>query len=210
MLTDTQIPNIDRYIAYCKHVQVPAKSAVFKPEDIAGSIFYIVEGTVVMMMEDSSGRDMIIGYLSAGSFLGELSIYDVDLSSRGYRAVAKTDCQLGELSYERFLELVRIYPSIMQALDAQIVNRLKETTKKVLDLASLDTPGRVASCLLDLCKLPQAKQLDNGVQIKVTRQEISKIVGCTRESVGRIIQDMNDTGLIESKGMTMLVYNAVK
>jgi len=201
MLTDTQIPNIDRYIAYCKHVQVPAKSAVFKPEDIAGSIFYIVEGTVVMMMEDSSGRDMIIGYLSAGSFLGELSIYDVDLSSRGYRAVAKTDCQLGELSYERFLE---------QALDAQIVNRLKETTKKVLDLASLDTPGRVASCLLDLCKLPQAKQLDNGVQIKVTRQEISKIVGCTRESVGRIIQDMNDTGLIESKGMTMLVYNAVK
>lgn len=210
MSTDTLIPNIDRYLAYCKHLKVNAKGTIFQPADAAESIFYIVEGTVVIMMEDRNGREMIIGYSSAGNFLGELGVYTTGLSYRDCRVVAKTDCKLGELPYDRFLELVRIYPSIMQGLDAQIVRQLKETTHRVLDLASLDTPDRVTRCLLDLCKLPQAKQLENGVQIKVSRQEISQIVGCTRESVGRIIQKMNETGEVQSKGMTMLVYGAVK
>lgn len=204
------IPNIERYLAYCKTLKVSAKSDIYVAADIADSLFFIVEGTVAQMMEDSSGKEMIVGYLNPGSFFGELGIYDNAASCRGARAVARSDCELGEMRYERFLELTRIYPSLMRELDSQIISRLKHTTQKMLDMASLDAPGRIARCLCELCELPQAEQLDEGVKIKVSRQEISKIVGCTRESVGRIIQTMHDEGLLESKGMTMIVYDQIK
>lgn len=108
MSINKQILNIDRYLAYCKHSKIPAKGTVYNAEDTTGSIFYIVTGTVVLMMEDRSGKEMIIDYLSAGSFFGSLGIYDEAATSRGERVVARVDCELGEMQYDRFLELVRI------------------------------------------------------------------------------------------------------
>ena len=98
----------------------------------------------------------------------------------------------------------------MQALDSQVADRLRMTTRKVLDLAFLDVTGRVASCLLDLCRLAEAIEVDDGVQIKVSRQEIARIVGCSREMAGRIMKDMQDMGLIEAQGMTVVVFGASK
>jgi hypothetical protein len=46
--------------------------------------------------------------------------------------------------------------------------------------------GRIANTLLDLAKQPDAMTHPDGMQIKITRQEIGQIVGCSRETVGRI------------------------
>ena len=46
----------------------------------------------------------------------------------------------------------------------------------------------------------------DGMQIKITRQEIGRIVGCSREMVGRVLKDLEDQGLVGVKGKTMVVY----
>ncbi|MFA5631880.1 MAG: helix-turn-helix domain-containing protein, partial [Porticoccaceae bacterium] len=80
------------------------------------------------------------------------------------------------------------------------------TTRKVGDLAFLDVTGRVARTLLELCNEPDAMTHPDGMQIKVTRQEIGRIVGCSREMVGRVLKTLEDQGLVEVHGKTMVVF----
>jgi len=70
----------------------------------------------------------------------------------------------------------------------------------------MDVTGRVARTLLDLCQEPDAMTHPDGMQIKVTRQEIARIVGCSREMVGRVLKDLEEQGLVSAHGKTMVVY----
>ena len=87
-----------------------------------------------------------------------------------------------------------------------MAQRLRNTTRKVGDLAFFDVSGRVARCLLDLCKQPDAMTHPDGMQIKITRQEIGRIVGCSREMVGRVLKDLEEQKLVAVKGKTMVVF----
>ena len=44
------------------------------------------------------------------------------------------------------------------------------------------------------------------MQIKITRQEIGRIVGCSREMVGRVLKDLEEQNLVNVKGKTMVVF----
>ena len=74
------------------------------------------------------------------------------------------------------------------------------------DLAFLDVTGRVARTLLELTKQPDAMTHPDGMQSKITRQEIGRIVGCSREMVGRVLKTLVEQGLVSVKGKTMVVY----
>jgi CRP/FNR family cyclic AMP-dependent transcriptional regulator len=87
-----------------------------------------------------------------------------------------------------------------------MADRLRKTTRKVGDLAFLDVTGRVARTLLELCKQPDAMTHPDGMQIKITRQEIGRIVGCSREMVGRVLKALEEQGLVNVKGKTMVVF----
>ena len=205
-----EIEYIDRYLAYCETRSVPAKTVVIETGEVSDSLFYILEGTLTVSVTDESGLEMILAYLSEGEFFGELGVYDDGQQQRSASVRTRTDCVIGKMDYQRFHELAKIYPSLMKALDSQVASRLRTTTKKVLDLAFLDVTGRVASCLLDLCKLPEAVEVEDGVQLKISRQEIARIVGCSREMAGRILKDMQDMGLIHAQGMTVVLLGATK
>jgi len=205
-----EIEYIDRYLAYCETRSVPAKTVVIETGEVSDSHFYILEGTLTVSVTDESGLEMILAYLSEGEFFGELGVYDDGQQQRSASVRTRTDCVIGKMDYQRFHELAKIYPSLMKALDSQVASRLRTTTKKVLDLAFLEVTGRVASCLLDLCKLPEAVEVEDGVQLKISRQEIARIVGCSREMAGRILKDMQDMGLIHAQGMTVVLLGATK
>lgn len=46
----------------------------------------------------------------------------------------------------------------------------------------------------------------DGMQIKITRQEIGRIVGCSREMVGRVLKTLEEQELVSAKGKTMVVF----
>jgi CRP/FNR family cyclic AMP-dependent transcriptional regulator len=119
---------------------------------------------------------------------------------------AKTECEVAELSYAKFKELAEKHTELLYAVGRQMAERLRKTTQKVSDLAFLDVTGRVARTLLDLTRQPDAMTHPDGMQIKITRQEIGRIVGCSREMVGRVLKTLVDQGLVSVKGKTMVVY----
>ena len=49
--------------------------------------------------------------------------------------------------------------------------------------------------------------LPNGRQIRITRQEIGRIVGCSREMVGRVLKTLEEQGMIETDGKAILIFD---
>ncbi|WP_312935577.1 cAMP-activated global transcriptional regulator CRP [Pseudomonas sp.] len=203
-----KIKNIDKLLVHCQRRRYTAKSTIICAGDKAETLSYIIKGSVTVLLEDDEGREMIIAYLNSGDFFGELGLFDASgpVRERSAWVRAKSECEVAEISYERFRELARLDPDILYAVGAQIAQRLRDTTRKVGDLAFFDVTGRVARCLLDLCKQPDAMTHPDGMQIKITRQEIGRIVGCSREMVGRVLKDLEERNLVNVKGKTMVVF----
>jgi len=203
-----KIKNIDKLLAHCHRRRYTAKSTIIYAGDRCESLFFIVKGSVTILIEDDDGREMIIAYLNAGDFFGEMGLFEKEGSDKERSAWvrAKTECEVAELSYAKFRELTQQDPDILYALGRQMAERLRNTTRKVGDLAFLDVTGRVARTLLDLCKQPDAMTHPDGMQIKITRQEIGRIVGCSREMVGRVLKSLESQGLVYVKGKTMVVF----
>ncbi len=199
------IPNLDQFLANCHRRKYPAKSTIIYAGDESDALYYILKGSVTVMIEDDDGREMIMAYLNEGDFFGEMGLFEAD-PSRSAWVKAKTECEVAEVSYPKFRQLAREDAEILFAVSAQIAGRLRATTRKVGDLAFLDVTGRVAGTLLDLCKQPDAMTHPDGMQIKVTRQDIGRIVGCSREMVGRVLKNLEEQGLVSVKGKTMVVY----
>ena len=203
-----KIKNLAKLLAHCHRRRYTAKSTIIYAGDRCESLFFIVKGSVTILIEDDDGREMIIAYLNSGDFFGEMGLFEKDgvEKERSAWVRAKTECEVAELSYAKFRELTLQDPDILFALGSQMAERLRNTTRKVGDLAFLDVTGRVARTLLDLCKQPDAMTHPDGMQIKITRQEIGRIVGCSREMVGRVLKALEEQGLVNVKGKTMVVF----
>lgn len=199
------IDNVEDFLSHCHRRRYPAKSTLIYAGDSSDSLYYIIKGSVTVLIEDDEGREMIVAYLNDGDFFGEMGLFDRE-DSRSAWVRAKTECEVAEISYSKFQEVAEKHPEFMFAVGKQMARRLRNTTRKVGDLAFLDVTGRVARTLLDLCKEPDAMTHPDGMQIKITRQEIGRIVGCSREMVGRVLKTLEDQGLVDVKGKTMVVF----
>ena len=204
----SKIKNLDKLLTHSQRRRCPAKSDILCAGDRAESLFLIIKGSVTILIEDDEGREMIVAYLNSGDYFGELGLFDQsgNETRRSAWVRAKSECEVLEISYAKFRELTQIYPDILYSLCAQMADRLRNTTRKVGDLAFLDVTGRVARTLLELCKQPDAMTHPDGMQIKITRQEIGRIVGCSREMVGRVLKALEEQNLVHVKGKTMVVF----
>ncbi|WP_366139489.1 cAMP-activated global transcriptional regulator CRP [uncultured Endozoicomonas sp.] len=198
--------SLSAFLEECTLRTYPIKSTILCAGDSSETLYYIVKGTVSVVIEDDEGREMIVAYLNQGDFFGEMGLFDEAASARSAWVKAKTACEVAEISYQQFRTVIEKDPEILMLLSSQLAARLKDTTRKMGDLAFLDVTGRVARTLLDLCKQPDAMTHPDGMQIKITRQEIGRIVGCSREMVGRVLKSLEAQGLVSVKGKTMVVF----
>jgi len=202
---ESKTKHLDYFLSQCHRRKYPSKSTIIYAGDKSDSLFYIIKGSVTVIIEDDDGREMIMAYLNTGDFFGEMGLFD-NMDSRSAWVKAKTECEVAEISYTKFREISQQDPRILYFIGEQMASRLRQTTRKVGDLAFLDVTGRVARTLLDLSKEPDAMTHPDGMQIKITRQEIGRIVGCSREMVGRVLKTLEEQGLVQVKGKTMVVY----
>ena len=201
----TGIASLDRFLEHCHRRHYPAKSVIIYAGDKPDVLYYIIDGSVSVLIEDEDGHEIVLAYLNKGDFFGEMGLFSED-PNRSAWVRTRTACEVAEISYNKFRQLYQEHPDIMFAMASQMASRLRNTSRKVSDLAFMDVTGRVARTLLDLCKQPDAMTHPDGMQIRITRQEIGRIVGCSREMVGRVLKAMEEQELISVKGKTIVVF----
>lgn len=202
------LPNVENFLRHCQRQDYKAKAPILKQGEESDSLYLILDGSVSVQVEDESdpGHMLVVAYLNPGDFVGEMGLFDEEPPGRSAMVVAKTQCEVAEISYERFHQIRNQFPDILYAVSRQLGSRLRQTTRKLSDLAFVDVSGRIAHTLLDLCKQPDAMTHPDGMQIKITRQELGKIVGCSREMAGRVLKNLEQDGLVSVSGKTMVVF----
>jgi CRP/FNR family transcriptional regulator, cyclic AMP receptor protein len=196
---------ISRFLEQCHQKQYPAKSVIIKEGDPSYELYYIISGSVSVIVEDAKGREIVLAYLNPGDFFGEIGLFDENHKRSAY-VRAKSKCEIAKISYDRLKSLQPLFTDLLFSIASQLAIRLRKTSTKVRDLAFTDVQGRVARTLLDLCKEPDALTHPDGMQIKVTRQELGRIVGCSREMVGRVLKSLEEDHLISVAGKTIVVF----
>ena len=201
---------LEPFIAQCHVHKYGAEKVLMKPGDKANTLLYLLEGQLTVLLEAEDGKEIILAYVNKNEFVGEMAMF-IPQSNRSVFIRARTACEVAEISYQRLEqlfdnELKEYTKEFLFDVGKQLSERLLSTSRKVSHLAFYDVTGRVASTLLDLCEQPDAMTHPDGMQIRITRQEIGRIVGCSREMVGRVLKNLEEQGLISVKGKTMVIF----
>ena len=165
---------------------------------------------MICATDEKCNHELVLAYLNKNEFIGEIGIFKGE-TVRKVDVRTREDSVLAEISYARFKDLFRnelahYSAEIMFLIGEQLSNRLLATSHKLCELAFIDVEGRVAHTLLDLCKSPDAITHPNGMQLHISRQEIGRIVGCSREMAGRALKELESKKVILSHGKTIIVF----
>ncbi|HYN78133.1 MAG TPA: cAMP-activated global transcriptional regulator CRP [Lamprocystis sp. (in: g-proteobacteria)] len=198
------------FLSHC-HTKSYDKNVDFiRVGDPAESLYYLVEGSVAAVIEDDDRRELLLAYINKGEFIGEMGLF-LPANTRGVIIRTRVRCKVAEIAYQRLdrlldTDLKDVAKDFLFAIGLQLSSRLRQTSRKVGQLAFLDVTGRIAGAMLDLCKQPDAMTHSDGMQIRITRQEIGRIVGCSREMAGRVLKSLEEQGLISVAGKTIVVF----
>ena len=155
----------------------------------------ILTGRARVVTTDSRGREVILATMQQGDHIGEMSLIDNEPHSATVRAEIQTDVlMLGRLEFARCLpESSSMAYAVMRGL----VHRLRQADRKIESLALMDVYGRVARALLEFA----VADADGKAVIrdKVSRQDLAKMVGASREMVSRVMKDLEERGFIETR-----------
>lgn len=200
-------------LRYCHTRRYPNNSIIVRPGDSGDTLHYIIEGSCSVSIpnkNNSMDNDIVLAYLNKGDFIGEMGVF-IGSMTREVNVRTREASQLAEIGYARLHHLLnhelRDYaPEILALLGRQLSHRLLHTSRKVSNLVFCDVSSRIAHALVELTKLPDAMTHPDGMQIRVTRQELGRLVGCSREMAGRVLKEMAGKGLVQVKGKTIVVY----
>jgi CRP/FNR family cyclic AMP-dependent transcriptional regulator len=209
MATQPNQPNqprvIERFLEHCRIRNYPPKTTILRQGEPSDELLYVVKGSVSVLLEDDKGHELVLAYLNPGDFFGEIGLFH-EIYNRTALVRARTACDIAAIPYEKLKTLPSLYTEIVVLIASQLALRLLKTNRKVGDLAFTDVAGRVARALLELSREPDAMTHPAGMQIRITRLELGRIVGCSREMVGRVLKELEDQHLISTKGKNIVVY----
>ena len=168
----------------------------------SNALAILLTGRARVVSADSRGREVILATLGPGDYIGEMSIIDNEPHSATVRAEVQTDVLLlGRADFARCLaENASMSLVVMRGL----VKRLRHADRKIESLALLDVYGRVAHALLEF-----AVQDAHGqwiIREKISRQDLAKMVGASREMVSRVMKDLEERAFLQTlpSGVTLL------
>ncbi|MBS0595859.1 MAG: Crp/Fnr family transcriptional regulator [Burkholderiaceae bacterium] len=158
----------------------------------SNALFILLNGRARVMTADGRGREVILATLRPGDHIGEMSLIDNEPHSATVRAEVQTDVlMLGRTEFARCLPE---NSSMAYAIMRGLVQRLRHADRKIESLALLDVYGRVARALLEFSV--DEGQGERVIREKISRQDIAKMVGASREMVSRVMKDLEERGYI--------------
>jgi len=159
----------------------------------SNALFILLNGRARVLTADSRGREVILAVLQNGDYVGEMSLIDNEPHSATVRAEVQTDMLV--LGRNEFARCLPDSSSLSYAILRGLVARLRSADRQIESLALLDVYGRVARTLLDMAEEEKGVKIIRG---KVSRQDMAKVVGASREMVSRVMKDLEDKGVIET------------
>ena len=164
----------------------------------------IVEGRIKVTILGDDGREVILSVLGPGDFFGEMALLDNE--PRSATAIAVEDSELLSPAPQRLPERAHRQPQHHGGLIKVLTARLRRANHQISTLALLDVYGRVARVIVDMAREEGRRLKDGRIAFRrATHQEIANRIGTTRETVTRMLKDLERQGLIHIEGQEIVV-----
>ncbi len=185
--------------------RLPHDEIVVRQGDPLECLFLITSGVVRLSSVTREGREVVVALLGTGELFGESALLG-NPSPVQARVVGTTD--LVSLPLPHLLDVLRHHPSTAEELLRLVASRLHRTSRALEESLSGDVPARLSSRLRDLAETHGAPTPD-GVRILVplTREELARMVGTSRESVSRTLGGLAGRGLVRTEGRTVVILD---
>ncbi len=171
-----------------------------KPE----SLYLILSGNVSVETADAEGTELLLAYMFPRDFFGEMGLLP-GVDGRSARIRARSDCLLLEVAYRTFMELSQQHPALWLELCGQLAARLRAVNRRLAAMPGLNVADRVWMVLSELAERSDAPRIEQGRVIRLTREEIGRLAGCSRDVVGLALRDFEHEGRVIRVGHSLVV-----
>lgn len=159
------------------------------------ALYIILAGRARVLSADSRGREVILATLQSGDYIGEMSLIDDEPHSATVRTDVQTDVLV--LGRDAFARCLPDSSSMSYNIMRGLVRRLRHADRKIESLALMDVYGRVARALMDFVIEDGAGNFV--VRERISRQDLAKMVGASREMVSRVMKDLEERGFVQTQ-----------
>ncbi len=167
----------------------------------SNALFIILSGRARVISVDAKGREVILAVLHPGDYIGEMSLIDGEAHSATVQTEVQTDVMM--LGRVAFLQCLPENTSMSFAIMRGLALRLRKADRKIESLALMDVYGRVARALTELADTIGDERI---IRNKLSRQDLAKMVGASREMVSRVMKDFEQQGFVtEREDGSMLI-----
>jgi CRP/FNR family cyclic AMP-dependent transcriptional regulator len=178
----------------------PRNATIIRAGDPTESLYIVISGRLKVLMGDAQGREVILSILGPGEFFGEMGL--IDDSPRSATVMTLEPCELLCMSKSEFKRSLAENFDLSLILMRGLVKRLREADQKIGSLALMDVYGRVARLLLEMAEDVNGEKI---VVRKLSKQDIAKMIGASREMVSRVMKDLHLGGYIEIRGRSIVL-----
>lgn len=194
---------LEKLSKVCGRRRVERGAFVVRSAETTDSLYILLTGRAKVTNTDEEGREIILAWLGSGEFFGEMGL--IDGSPRSANVVASEACELLVLSKEAFQRCLQDNFLVAQKLMQILVGRLREADRKIESLALLDVYGRVARLLLDLSVEEDGRRI---VKKKISKQDMARMIGASREMVSKVMRDLELSGYISTENDLVVILGS--
>lgn len=190
-------------------LSIAKNNSVYRSGESAQSVYFIESGQIKLLMRSTEEKDCLLAILASGDIFGELC-----LSGSGARmetAIAMEETALKQISRPKFFARLEHDALFVVGFVQYLAVRLADQQQLIANLATVSSEQRLGMTLLRLAHaLGKKDPYTTRIELRITHEELSEMVGTTRPRISVFMQHFRNLGLIETNPEHFLIINEEK
>lgn len=172
-------------------------------QDASTDVYFMVSGTVRVILFSSAGKEVAFRDIQAGECFGEFAA--IDGAPRSANVIALTDVMIGTVSAETFRSILQEYPAVSMAMLTYLTKMVRSLSERIFEFSTLAVKNRIHSELLRLAREGERDDKTARISPAPTHADIAARISTHREAVTRELNELTKSGLISRDGRTLII-----
>jgi CRP/FNR family cyclic AMP-dependent transcriptional regulator len=189
-------------------VTIARHANVYTCGDQDEMVYFIESGQIKLLLLSPEGKECLLAIHSSGDIFGELCL--AGLGARLETATTMEETILKQIPSSQFVARLS-RDSLLEGFIRYLAVRIADQQQVIANLVTVDSEQRLGKTLLQLARiLGKQDQQSTRIELKISHDELSEMVGTTRPRISLFMQRFRNLGLIETNLDRFLVINEKK
>ncbi len=180
---------------------------LFKEGDEVKGMFFIHSGLVKVHKRWDEEKEMILRFANKGAIVGHRGLGSDTVYPVSGSALASTEVCFIDMDF--FTATLKVNPEYMYKLLMFFAAELKESEKRMRNLAHMSTKGRIAYALISLQE-KFGKDENGYLNIVLSRQDLASYTGTTYETLFKMMNEFSAENILRFSEKKIEIVNAKK